>query len=106
MIPYKLNLDKYKIRADLAIWGKGGADIRPIYGPSLWISEKTLGGTLRCKLLGCAFMEHVFRVMTQFRNHREGYIYIYIERDIYTCVNYTYISILYRIIYTYVVFHR
>ena len=37
MTPYKLNLDKYKIRADLAIWGKGGADIRPIYGPSLWI---------------------------------------------------------------------
>jgi hypothetical protein len=65
MIPYKPNLDKYKLKADLAIWGKGGADIIPIYGPSLWISEKTLGGTLRYKLWGCAFMEHVFRVMTQ-----------------------------------------
>jgi hypothetical protein len=32
-------------------------------------------------------MEHVFRVMTQFRNHREGYIYIYREREIYIHVS-------------------
>jgi hypothetical protein len=43
MIPYKPHLDQYNIRADLAIWGRGGGDIRPIYGPSLWISEITLG---------------------------------------------------------------
>ena len=52
MIPYKLNLDKYKIREDLAIRGKGGADIRPIYGPSLWISEKTLGRHLTMQIIG------------------------------------------------------
>jgi hypothetical protein len=43
MIPYKPNLDQYNLRANLAIWGRGSADIRPIYRPSLCVSAITLG---------------------------------------------------------------